>query len=76
MKRNYTFVITKGVDGYFIASVPELPGVMTQAKSIAEIFPRVKEAIEVYLEAVEQENKSILDKVEFVGVNQIEVEIG
>lgn len=76
MKRNYTFVITKGVDGYFIASVPELPGVMTQAKSIAEIFPRVKEAIEVYLEAVEQENQSILDKVEFVGVNQIEVEIG
>ena len=60
MKRNYTFVITKGVDGYFIA----------------EIFSRVKEAIEVYLEAVEQENKSILDKVEFVGVNQIEVEIG
>jgi predicted RNase H-like HicB family nuclease len=75
MKRNYTFVITKGVDGYFIASVPELPGVMTQAKSIAEIFPRVKEAIEVYLEATEQENQTFLDKVEFVGVNQIEVEI-
>ena len=76
MKRNYTFVITKGVDGYFIASVPELPGVMTQAKSIAEIFPRVKEAIEVYLEAVEEENQTFLEKVEFIGVNQIEVEIG
>lgn len=76
MKRNYTFVITKGVHGYFIASVPELPGVMTQAKSIAEIFPRVKEAIEVYLEAVGEENQTFLEKVEFIGVNQIEVEIG
>ncbi|MGI6423855.1 MAG: type II toxin-antitoxin system HicB family antitoxin [Tepidanaerobacteraceae bacterium] len=69
-------MITKGVHGYFIASVPELPGVMTQAKSIAEIFPRVKEAIEVYLEAVEEENQTFLEKVEFIGVNQIEVEIG
>ncbi|NLU09772.1 MAG: type II toxin-antitoxin system HicB family antitoxin [Tepidanaerobacter acetatoxydans] len=76
MKRSYTFIITKGVDGYYIASVPELPGVMTQAKTIAEIFPRVKEAIEAYLEAVRQENQSILDEVEFIGVNQIEVEMG
>lgn len=50
MKRNYTFVITKGMDGYYIATVPELPGVITQAKDIFDLFPRVKEAIEVYLE--------------------------
>jgi predicted RNase H-like HicB family nuclease len=36
----------------------------------------VKEAIEVYLEAVEEENQTFLEKVEFIGVNQIEVEIG
>ena len=52
MKRNYTFIITKGEDGYFIATVPELPGVVTQAQDVYDIFPRVKEAIEVYLEAI------------------------
>ncbi len=76
MKKNYTFIITKGIDGYYIASVPELPGVMTQAKNIQEIFPRVKEAIEVYLEAVEEEKQHFVDDIKFIGVNQIEVELG
>ena len=76
MKKNYTFIITKGLDGYYLASVPELPGVMTQAKNIEEIFSRVKEAIEAYLEAVEEETQPIVDDIKFVGVNQIEVEIG
>ncbi len=76
MKKNYTFIINKGIDGYYLASVPELPGVMTQAKNIEEIFPRVKEAIEAYLEAVEEETQPIVDDIKFVGVNQIEVEIG
>lgn len=49
---------------------------MTQAKTIEEIFPRVKEAIEVYLEAVEEEKQPVHDELKFVGVNQIEVEIG
>ena len=45
------------------------------AKNIEEIFPRVKEAIEAYLEAVEEETQPIVDDIKFVGVNQIE-EIG
>ena len=56
-------------------SVPELPGVFTQAKTIEEIFPRIKEAIEVYLEAIE-EQKSVFEDIKFVGVNQVEVEVG
>ena len=76
MKRNYTFIITKGEDGFFIATVPELPGVITQAKDVHDLFPRVKEAIEAYLEAIEEENKMIPDEVRLIGVNQIEVEVG
>jgi predicted RNase H-like HicB family nuclease len=75
MKKNYTFIITKGVDGYYIATVPELPGVITQAKTIEDIFPRVKEAIEVYLEAIEEEIEAVPDEIRFVGVNQIEVDV-
>lgn len=74
MKKNYNFIITKGIDGYYIGSVPELPGVFTQAKSIEEIFPRMKEAIEVYLEAMEEQH-SVYEDIKFVGVNQVEVEV-
>lgn len=49
---------------------------MTQAKTIVEIFPRVKEAIEVYLEAVEEEKQPVHDELKLISINQIEVEIG
>jgi predicted RNase H-like HicB family nuclease len=75
MKKNYAFLITRGIDGYFIGSVPELPGVFTQAKTIEEIFPRIKEAIEVFLETID-DKEQILETVKFVGVNQVEVEVG
>jgi len=44
--QNFTVVIEKGEDGYYIADVPELPGCHTQAKSMDELLKRVKEAIE------------------------------
>lgn len=76
MKRNYTFVITKGMDDHFIATVPELPGVITQAQNVLDIFPRIKESIEAYLEALADEELDVPQEVKLVGVNQIEVEVG
>jgi predicted RNase H-like HicB family nuclease len=75
MKKHYTFIITKGIDEYFIATVPELPGVITQAKNVEDLFPRVKEAIEVYLEAIEDEKMEKQEELQFIGVYQIEVEV-
>ena len=75
MKKHYTFIITKGMDEYFIATVPELPGVITQAKNVEDLFPRVKEAIEVYLDAIEDEKMKQQEEFQFIGVNQIEVEV-
>jgi predicted RNase H-like HicB family nuclease len=49
--RTFTVAIEKGEDGYFIASVVELPGCHTQARTLKELDKRVKEAIEVNLEA-------------------------
>ena len=43
--------IEKGEDGYYVASVLELPGCHTQAKTLKELDRRVKEAIELNLEA-------------------------
>ena len=75
MKKQYAFIITKGYDGYYIATVPELPGVVTQAKEIQDLFPRVKEAIEAYLEVAEEEVSANDEYIKFVGINNVEVEV-
>jgi predicted RNase H-like HicB family nuclease len=67
MKSEFNVVIEKDVDGYFIASVPELRGCHTQAKSLDVLMKRIREAIELCLE-VEQPISN-----EFIGVQRIAV---
>ena len=50
-QKEFHITIEKGEDGYYVASVVELPGCHTQAKSLNELDKRVKEVIELYLEA-------------------------
>lgn len=45
MNRQYSVVIERDEDGYFVASVPAVPGCQTQAKSLDELMDRVSEAI-------------------------------
>ena len=47
----FTVVVERDEDGYYVASVPKLPGCHTQAKTLDESTNRIKEAIELYLEA-------------------------
>jgi len=47
----FAVVVEKDEDGYYVASVPEFPGFHTQAKTLDELTNRIKEAIELYLEA-------------------------
>ena len=50
MKREFNIVIEQDIDDLYIASVPELPGCHTQAKSLDELQKRIIEAIELYIE--------------------------
>ena len=51
MPKEFTVVIEKDEDGYFIGTVPQLKGCHTQAKSLDKLMDRVKEAVELCLEA-------------------------
>ena len=62
----YTVVIEKDEDGYFIGSVPTLPGCHTQARSIARLMDRMAEAIAVSLDARTDEP----DALDLVGVQR------
>jgi predicted RNase H-like HicB family nuclease len=51
--RKYRFhvVIERDEDGLFIGTVPALKGCHTQARSLAELDKRLKEAVKLCLEA-------------------------
>ena len=50
MAPQFKVVIKRDEDGYYVASVPELPGCHTQAKSPDKLMSRLEEAIGLYLE--------------------------
>ncbi|MDT3699111.1 MAG: type II toxin-antitoxin system HicB family antitoxin [Thermincola sp.] len=68
-KLHFTILIEKDEDGVYIGYVPALKGCYTQANSVEELIPRIREAIELCLE-VEQDD---LLQNEFIGVQQVEV---
>ena len=67
MAREFSVIIERDVEGYYVASVPALRGCHTQATSLDELMTRVREAVELCLE-VQGENVEPLD---FVGVQKI-----
>lgn len=67
MQREFSVVIERDLEGFYIASVPTLRGCHTQAKSLDRLMKRIQEAIELCLE-VEGEDFEMLD---FVGVQKV-----
>ena len=50
MKREFTVIVERDAEGYFVASVPAIPGCHTQARSRDELNERVREAIAACLD--------------------------
>jgi predicted RNase H-like HicB family nuclease len=71
MSRDFSVVIERDEEGYFVASVPALPGCHTQARSLDELMDRVREAITLYLEVKAEE----IGALEFVGVQRVSVPV-
>jgi predicted RNase H-like HicB family nuclease len=66
-KRKFTVVIERDEEGYFVASVPALPGCHTQAKTLDTLMKRVREVIELCIE----DSDKVDDSLELVGIQQI-----
>lgn len=65
--REFSVIIERDEDGYYVASVPALRGCYTQAKSLDTLMKRIKEAIELCLEVEEP----IFN--EFIGIQKIAI---
>ena len=70
MTRAFNVIIERDSEGYYVASVPELRGCHTQAKSLDTLMKRIREVIELCLEV---EGEKILPQ-EFIGVQRIWVD--
>ena len=69
----YTIVIEKDADGYYVGSVPSLPGCHTQGKSIDQLLERMQEAISLWLEVEGEEGGDTPSPLELVGIQRISV---
>lgn len=64
---SYNVLIERDLDGFFIGSVPSLPGCHTQAKSLDQLMVRIKEAILLCKEVYKADGADS----EFVGVQKV-----
>jgi predicted RNase H-like HicB family nuclease len=68
-KREFSVIVELDEEGYYVASVPELRGCHTQARSLDKLIERVREAIQLCLE-VERDAGAT---TEFIGVQRVTV---
>ena len=69
MTREFSVIIERDTEGYYVGTVPALRGCHTQARSLDQLMERIREAIEVCLEA----QGDSLEPLDFVGVQTISV---
>ena len=69
MARQFDVVIERDEEGFYVASVPQIPECHTQAKSLDDVMLRIREAIELCLEGQDGPEQSL----EFVGIQRITV---
>ena len=67
--KTFTVLIEQDENGIYVAKVPDIQGCYTQGKTVEQAIERIKEAIQVCLEA----EKEYVLPLKFIGIQQIEV---
>lgn len=68
-KPEFSVIVERDKEGYYVASVPEPPGCHTQASSLDKLIERIQEAIELCLEV----EPDVRATTEFIGVQRVTV---
>lgn len=69
--RNFTVIIEKDEDDYYVGYVPSIKGCHTQGRTLDELMKNIKEAIELCLEV----EKGEIGNEKFIGVQTVEVSL-
>jgi predicted RNase H-like HicB family nuclease len=54
MARAFNVIVERDSEGYYVASVPELRGCHTQARSLDTLMDRIQETIQLCLEVEDE----------------------
>ena len=69
LQRQFDVVIERDEEGFYVASVPQVPGCHSQARSLDEVILRIREALELCLEVQGAPEQSL----EFIGIQRITI---
>jgi predicted RNase H-like HicB family nuclease len=72
MAKEFSVIMERDAEGYYVGTVPALRGCHSQARSLDELMLRIREAVDVCLEA----QGDSLEPLDFVGVQTISVVSG
>lgn len=74
MEQLFTAHIEKDVEsGYYIGTIPTVPGAHTQARTLDELSVRLKEVLELCFETMTEEEKKNIPQ--YIGTQQIAIAI-
>ncbi|MDI9578408.1 MAG: type II toxin-antitoxin system HicB family antitoxin [Thermoproteota archaeon] len=69
----FDVVLLEDESGGYLSLVPALPGCHTQGDTLGEVMDNVKEAIDLYIETLTEEEKKELLKEKVVGIQKVKV---
>ena len=69
----FDVVLLEDETGGYVALVPALPGCHTQGDTLAEVVENAKEAIDLYMETLTEQEKKELLKEKVVGIQRVKV---
>jgi predicted RNase H-like HicB family nuclease len=52
-------IVQPGLDGFWVVECPSLPGCVTQGETIDEALVNIREAIDLYIETLEEDGDPI-----------------
>lgn len=79
IKQQFNVIVERDEDDYFVATVPALPGCHTQARTLAELDRRVKEAIALCLSVARsnpryrRQLRLAIPRPSFIGIQTVAV---
>lgn len=69
----YTVIFEPAEEGGYVASVPALPGCLTEGETFEETVSMVKDAIQGYLQILKEEKQEVPQETENIVLTKVSV---
>ncbi len=69
--KEFDVIIIEDETGGYIGFVPSLPGCYTQGDTLEDLMSNAKEAIDLYIETLEKDEKNDLLQQRVVGIQKV-----